>query len=161
MTTSQNTGGNWRCFSYPLTGPNSTRRNAFGITPASTPRIIVTSDLPTNCVILCSILSEISAVIQKKSKDSSSLFCEMMSNYLCASIYDYFAKHRRQLEVFQLPPYWPELNAQERIWHYTRKHATHNRYFGSPDELCDTLFHTFGNIRRHPEEIQGLLEPFL
>ena len=28
--------------------------------------------------------------------------------------YDYFAKHRRQVEVFQLPPYWPELNALAR-----------------------------------------------
>jgi transposase len=35
--------------------------------------------------------------------------------------YDYFAAHRRYLEVFQLPPYWPELNAQERIRNYTRK----------------------------------------
>jgi len=38
--------------------------------------------------------------------------------------YDWFAQHRRQLEVFQLPPYWPELNATERVWNYTRKHAT-------------------------------------
>lgn len=78
-----------------------------------------------------------------------------------AETYDYFAKHRRQVEVFQLPPYWPELNAQERIWNYTRKHATHNRYFGSPRELCRTLFRTFENVRHHPEEIQGLLRPFL
>lgn len=28
--------------------------------------------------------------------------------------YDWFKKHRRYLEVFQLPPYWPELNATER-----------------------------------------------
>jgi len=74
--------------------------------------------------------------------------------------YDYFAQHRRHLEVFQLPPYWPELNAQERIWHYTRQHATHNRFFASPEELCGTLFRTFDQIRRHPKEIEGLLAPF-
>jgi transposase len=33
------------------------------------------------------------------------------------------------VEVFQPPPYWPELNATERIWNYTRKHVTHNRFF--------------------------------
>lgn len=75
--------------------------------------------------------------------------------------YDYFAKHRRQVEVFQLPPYWPELNAQERIWNYTRKHTTHNRYFESPQELSRTLFRTFENMRRHPERISGLMQPFL
>jgi hypothetical protein len=63
--------------------------------------------------------------------------------------------------VFQLPPYWPELNAQECIGNYTRKHATHNRYFETPLELCNTLFSTFANIRRRPEEIQGLIQPFI
>jgi transposase len=75
--------------------------------------------------------------------------------------YDYFARHRHHLEVFQLPPYWPELNAQERIWNYTRKHATHNRYFESPSALCHTLFRTFEKVRHHPEEIHGLMRPFL
>jgi len=75
--------------------------------------------------------------------------------------YDYFAKHRRHLEVFQLPPYWPELNAQERIWKYTRQRATHNRYFESPTELRHTLFDTFENVRRHPEQIQSLMQSFL
>lgn len=75
--------------------------------------------------------------------------------------YDYFARHRRHLAVFQWPPYWPQLNAQERIWNYTRKHATHNRYFESPSALCQTLFRTFENVRRHPEQIKGLIQPFL
>lgn len=75
--------------------------------------------------------------------------------------YDYFAQHRRYLEVFQLPPYWPELNAQERIWNYTRKHATHNRFFESPAELCRTLFRTFEPVRRRPQAIEGLLAPFV
>jgi transposase len=75
--------------------------------------------------------------------------------------YDYFAQHRRYLEVFQLPPYCPQLNAQERIWNYTRKHATHNRFFESPRELCRTLFRTFDQVRHHPKEIAGLLAPFI
>ena len=74
--------------------------------------------------------------------------------------YEYFAKHRRYLEIFQLPPYWPALNATERIWNYTRKHATHNRFFETPEELQRVLFRTFENVRRHPEEIEGLLELF-
>ena len=68
--------------------------------------------------------------------------------------------HRRYVEVFQLPPYWPELNATERIWNYTRKHATHNRYFEKPAELCHALFRTFRQVQRHPEEIANLLRPF-
>jgi len=74
--------------------------------------------------------------------------------------YEWFEKNRRYVEVFQLPPYWPELNATERIWQYTRKHATHNRFFEQPQQLCGALFRTFANIQRHPEEIQNLLRPF-
>ena len=74
--------------------------------------------------------------------------------------YEYFSKHRRYLEVFQLPRYWPELNATERIWNYTRKHATHNRFFETPEELRRVLFRTFEKVRSHPDEIEGLLDPF-
>jgi hypothetical protein len=64
------------------------------------------------------------------------------------------------VEVFQLPPYWPELNATERIWNYTRKHVTPNRFFERPQGLCDALFRSFDFVRQHPQEIEGLLHPF-
>jgi transposase len=73
----------------------------------------------------------------------------------------WFAKHRRYVEVFPLPPYWPELNATERIWNYTRKHATHNRYFEQPQHLRQTLFRTFRHGQRHPKDIANLMRPFV
>ena len=72
----------------------------------------------------------------------------------------FFARHRRQIEVFPLPPYSPDFNATERLWHYTRKQSTHNRYFDRPSALCQSLFTTFTDMQRHPEKIQGLLTPF-
>ncbi len=75
-------------------------------------------------------------------------------------VYDWFKAHRKHIEVFLLPPYWPQLNATERVWNYTRKDATHNRYFDTPDELCNALFTTFSEIQRSPEKILGLLHPF-
>ena len=75
-------------------------------------------------------------------------------------VYEWFASERKRLEVFCLPPYSPELNAQERLWHYTRKEATHNRYFEIPADLCASLFFTFADIQRHPEKLMGLLEPY-
>jgi len=75
-------------------------------------------------------------------------------------VWAWFQKERRRLEVFPLPKYSPELNAQERLWHYTRREATHNRYFEKPAALCDSLFRTFNEVQSHPEKIQGLLTPF-
>lgn len=77
-----------------------------------------------------------------------------------AQTWTYFAAHRRYVEVFLLPPYCPELNAQEPIWRYTRRQATHNRFFEQPQQLCQALFATFRRVQRHPELIQGLLRPF-
>jgi transposase len=45
---------------------------------------------------------------------------------------EWFKSNRRYVERFQLPRYWPELNAQEGIWKYTRKHVTDNRFFERP-----------------------------
>ena len=75
-------------------------------------------------------------------------------------VYDWFQENRKRIEVFLLPTYSPELNAIERLWHYVRLNATHNRYFDTPEELCENLFRTFADIQNHPEKILGYLTPF-
>jgi transposase len=75
-------------------------------------------------------------------------------------VWSWFKEQRHRLEIFPLPKYSPEFNAQERIWHYTRREATHNRFFEKPAELCESLFETFDDVRKHPEKISGLLTPF-
>ena len=73
---------------------------------------------------------------------------------------EWFKSNQRYVKAFHLPPYWPELNAQEGIWKYTRKYVTHNRFYEHPEDLCGALFHRFDYVREHPEEIEGLLRPF-
>ena len=75
-------------------------------------------------------------------------------------VYEWFTEHRKRLEVFLLPPYSPETNAIEPLWHYTRVSGTHNRYFDTPEELCRSLFSTFDDIQRNPGKIMGYLGPF-
>jgi transposase len=62
--------------------------------------------------------------------------------------------------VVHLPPYSPELNAEERLWHHTRITGTHNRYFATKEELHTTLTTVFRNIQRCPDQIRGYLAPF-
>ena len=61
-----------------------------------------------------------------------------------------FQTERRCQEVLPLPKYSPELNGQEQLWHYTHREATHNRFFENPSALCDSLFHTFVDVQKHP-----------
>jgi transposase len=66
-----------------------------------------------------------------------------------------------QLFLYFIPPYSPELNAIERVWHYVRIGATHNRYFESLWELDTSLRHTFRSIQSRPSQITGYLHPFI
>jgi transposase len=65
-----------------------------------------------------------------------------------------------RLKVFRLPKYSPQFNPMERVWGYTRREGTHNRYFATVQDLLNTLEDVLEGVRRHPQWIKGLLEPF-
>ena len=69
-------------------------------------------------------------------------------------------RHPRRIELWFLPPYSPELNAAEPIWGYTRREATHNRFFLHKVELIATVKKTFRDIQYHPEKIQNYLSSY-
>jgi transposase len=77
-----------------------------------------------------------------------------------AVVWDWFAANRDWLVVHHLPPYSPEFNPTERLWQYTRKNGTHNRYFEDEDELVGTLTRVFGDMQTYPELIRPSLLPF-
>ncbi len=75
-------------------------------------------------------------------------------------VYSWFAHNRKRVEVYLLPPYSPEFNATEKIWWYTRKQVTHNKYFDTPEALCHSLFSNFHDIQKQPAPLISLLRPF-
>jgi transposase len=60
-----------------------------------------------------------------------------------------------------LPPYSPEFNAIEPVWHHVRMQATHNRYHASKPEFVAVLDGALSSIVRRPVQIQGYLNPFM
>jgi len=64
------------------------------------------------------------------------------------------------LEVVQLPPYSPEFNAAEPLWHHTRAHATHNTCFENVEAIMESLTRVFTDIQKNPNQIIGYLKPF-
>jgi len=77
------------------------------------------------------------------------------------NVWAWFKANRYWWEVYNLPPYWPELNATERLWHHIRLNGAHNRYFSTVSELNDTLVRAFRSIQRNPRQLYGYLQPFL
>jgi transposase len=76
------------------------------------------------------------------------------------NVWLWFQDHRKSIEVFNLPPYSPELNAIETLWHHTRMKGTHNRYFENKEEIICTLNRVFKSIQKNPNQIRGYLAPF-
>lgn len=73
---------------------------------------------------------------------------------------NWFNTNRDWLEVHQLPPYSPEFNPTERLWQYTRKNGTHNRYYVNLAELEGTLTRVFGEMQSCPDLIRPSLLSF-
>ena len=57
---------------------------------------------------------------------------------------DWRERNSRRFALEFLPPYSPELNPIERVWKLTRRLATHNCYFPTPDDIAmavEQFFH--------------------
>ena len=77
-----------------------------------------------------------------------------------ADVKAWLFENRHWWRTWYLPPYSPEFNAEERIWHHTRMTGTHDRYFVTVGELIGTLTKVLRGIQRRPEQIRGYLRPF-
>lgn len=75
-------------------------------------------------------------------------------------VWAWFGDNREWLTVYHLPPYCPDLNATERLWHHTRVRGTHNRYFLTLPELRDTVIRVFRSMQRAPNQIRGYVQPY-
>lgn len=77
-----------------------------------------------------------------------------------ADVKAWFRENGDWWRTYYLPPYSPEFNATERLWHHTRITGTHNRYFVTLCELLETLTRVLRGMQRRPEHIRGYLAPF-
>jgi len=74
---------------------------------------------------------------------------------------DFFAAHREQLTVFQLPSYSPDYNPIEFLWKQVKQHATHNQYFPLFDDLMTAVDKALEFFSEQAERIRGLMGLYL
>ena len=72
----------------------------------------------------------------------------------------WLAANRHRIELRRLPAYSPEFNAIESVWKATRKDATHNRYFDTPQQRDAALIETFIKFQRNPGLVDAHVERF-
>ena len=67
------------------------------------------------------------------------------------------AKHLRvpdNITILPLPPYSPELNPIENLWHYLRSHYWSNREYADWDALSQAACHAWQNTCLEPKIVQ-------
>lgn len=88
-------------------------------------------------------------------------FQDNASYHKSSEVWQWFKENRNWIEVYNLPPYCPELNAAEHLWKYTRKEATQNKLFENEEEIQETLTDVFEKIQKNPKSISGYMAHFL
>ena len=58
------------------------------------------------------------------------------------------------ISLIYLPPYSPELNPVENLWHYFRSHYWSNRYYKDEKALEEMAISSWGEMIQQPERIQ-------
>ena len=63
---------------------------------------------------------------------------------------------RCHISLLALPPYSPELNPDERIWHYPRSHWLANSVFRSLDDIIDACAMAWNRFDADPGLIRSV-----
>ena len=83
------------------------------------------------------------------------------SYHKSSEVWKWFKGNKKWIEVYNLPPYCPELNAAEPLWKFIRQSGTHNKCFDSRENLQKTLLNILDDMYDNPEVISGYTAPFL
>lgn len=62
-----------------------------------------------------------------------------------------------RLKLVFLPPYSPELNLIERVWHFFKKKVLYNKYYEDLGKFREASIEFFRNIAQHQDELASLL----
>lgn len=65
-----------------------------------------------------------------------------------------------RIELYRLPPYSPEYNPVEGCWKATRRAATHNRWYATPEARDAVLTATFERFKADPSQVEGHVRRF-
>ena len=141
---------------FPTTGQRNSVK-VFGCVDVYTARFLYRRDVVFNAKTYLTFLEQVARHYYPRRiiwiQDNASYHKD-------ADVWEWFARNRAWWTVANLPPYSPEFNAVERLWHHTRLTGTHNRYFEDADELNTTLTRVFRSMQRRPDQIRGYLQPF-
>jgi transposase len=86
------------------------------------------------------------------------LFVDNDKAHKAKAVHRLLEKHANRIQLEWLPPYSPELNAQEDIWQHMRRRVTHNHFFEHIDALLEAVEQFHHELESDPEQVLRLLK---
>ena len=86
------------------------------------------------------------------------LFVDNDKAHKAKAVQHLLEKHENQIQIEWLPPYSPELDAQESVWRHMRRRVTHNHYFDHLHALLEAVEQFHQELEDDPEQVLRLLK---
>ena len=113
----------------------------FGAVRIDDGRLVASRDKKFDAMTFLTFLEKL---LRHRRKDRKMVVVLDNARYHHARLIQPWLKIKRNvLQLLFLPPYSPELNPVERVWKWTRRVCTHNRYFPTLDEVVEDVFNQF------------------
>jgi transposase len=81
------------------------------------------------------------------------LVCDNGRFHCTQAVQQWLAAHRRQIEIYWLPPYCPSLNLIERLWGHLKRTVLANVLFETIDDLVSAFRRGVGRINGHRDRM--------
>lgn len=62
---------------------------------------------------------------------------------------------KKRFRLFYLPPYFPELNPDERIWNDLKNNAVGKQSMTAPDQIQSAVISHLGFIQKPPNQVRS------
>ena len=143
----------------PVTGQRASVK-LFGCVDAITSKFIYNIDEVFNVPTYLNFMEYMATEMFEKNKKVHYIQ-DNASYHKSPETWRWFKKNRKWIEVHNLPPYCPELNAAESLWKFIRQSGTHNKCFESKEHLQNTLLNILDGMYDNSKVISGYMAPFL
>ena len=79
------------------------------------------------------------------------------AKYQKSSVIQEYLVYNRNIKLYYLPAYSPNLNLIERVWKFMHEHVTNNQYYQHFDNFRYSIIAFLKNIDQYKDELKSLL----
>jgi transposase len=95
--------------------------------------------------------------IQRIQKEGVIYFISDNARYYRAQLLKEYLRTHQRIKIIPLPPYSPNLNLIERLWHLFKKNILYNQHYESLSEMRDETLSFFKNLKSYKTELETLM----